>query len=211
MKIDRTGQTFGKLFVLGLAGMIGKDRAVAVACECGMIKRIRQVSLASKTKPIRSCGCLSKSNGRYKTHNLSNHKFYSIWRAMLARCYSKKHETYKSHGAKGVTVCDEWRDNPIEFIKWLEDNDYKKGLELDRRDNNGNYSPENCRAVTKSENMRNRRDTIYVMFNGFNKRLIDLSEECGINRSTLRYRILDCGISPEEAVTYKRKSRVARV
>ena len=90
-----------------------------------------------------------------KGHGYSNHPLYWIWADMKYRCCNENHHAYKNYGGREITVCDEWM-NPKSFIDWCLENGWKKGLEIDRRDNDGNYCPENCRFITHKENSDNR-------------------------------------------------------
>lgn len=76
---------------------------------------------------------------------------------MKERCYNPKNKSYKDYGGRGIKVCYEWLNDSQSFIDWCESNKWVKGLFLDRIDNNGNYSPENCRLVTHMENCLNQR------------------------------------------------------
>jgi hypothetical protein len=81
------------------------------------------------------------------------HSLYSIWCGMKRRCKNKNH----NYGGRGITVCEEWRSSFEVFKTWALMNRWKRGLQIDRVDNNGNYEPGNCRFVTGRENSRNRR------------------------------------------------------
>lgn len=83
------------------------------------------------------------------------HILYTAWRHMKARCHNKNHQNYHRYGGRGITVCDEWQSY-LKFKEWALNNDWKKGLELDRIDNNGNYEPSNCQFTTHIKQMRNR-------------------------------------------------------
>jgi hypothetical protein len=225
--VDRTGEKHGRLLVLGLAGLRGKDRLCRVRCDCGAEKEVVQSKLIVKAKPIRSCGCLAKDNHyrvhpfdpdvnlkeqlvdkkARKTHGLTKHKFYHIWKTMITRCYTEACKSYKNYGGRGITVCDEWKSEPLEFLSWLEENGYKKGLEIDRRDNNGQYKPSNCRVVTQQDNCRNRRNTVTVEWEGKVIPMIELAEEYDINYATMYKRINTMKLSPVDAVNFKRKKR----
>lgn len=82
--------------------------------------------------------------------------------AMIYRCYSEKSKDYMNYGGRGIKVCDEWRGkgSSKKFIEWSMINGYMKGLEIDRIDNDGDYSPQNCRYVTRKDNQRNKRMTV---------------------------------------------------
>lgn len=90
-----------------------------------------------------------------------NPTLYGVWATMKHRCEDKKRAKYKDYGARGIKVCNAWQE-PNAFIEWALANGYKKGLQLDRKDNDGDYSPNNCRWVTPKENSRNRRNTILL-------------------------------------------------
>jgi len=110
----------------------------------------------------KSCGCLRrelilKSNFR---HGYRKHALYTVWLNCKARCYYPKHKSYKNYGGRGITVCTEWRNDSAAFIEWALTNGWKKGLTIDRRNNDGNYTPQNCRFVsryTQSNNSRNNK------------------------------------------------------
>ena len=93
---------------------------------------------------------------RYKDGR-KKHPLYDKWRSMIQRCANPNNQRYKYYGGRGVKVCDEWLEYPFVFFKWCEDNGYEKGLEIDREDNDGDYTPDNCRFVTHRENNINKR------------------------------------------------------
>ena len=86
--------------------------------------------------------------------NYRDHSLYMTWSNIKTRCYNKKRKDYKWYGAKGVNVCNEWL-NPKIFIDWALANGWRSGLEIDRKDSNGDYSPSNCRIVTHEKNIEN--------------------------------------------------------
>lgn len=100
------------------------------------------------------CISCSGSNNK-KTHGLYNNKSYKTWANIKDRCYNKNANSYRNYGARGITVCNEWLDVKV-FDKWFNKN-YIDGYEIDRIDNNGNYSPENCRFISSSDNCKNTR------------------------------------------------------
>lgn len=85
---------------------------------------------------------------------------------MLSRCYNPNFDRYEFYGARGVAVCQEWRDSSLAFLEWAAANGYREGLEIDRREGDKPYSPENCRWVTHQQNACNRRRRGGVGFKG---------------------------------------------
>ena len=88
---------------------------------------------------------------RFKTHGLSRTRIYQEWHSMKSRCYLKTHTSYRKYGAKGVTVCDEWKNNFMAFYEWAMANGYNDSLTLDRIDNTKGYGPTNCKWATYAE------------------------------------------------------------
>jgi hypothetical protein len=83
----------------------------------------------------------------------------NVFGGIMTRCYNANHPRFHRYGGRGIKVCDEWLQNRASFREWAISNGYKKGLHIDRIDNNGDYSPENCRVITPFENSLNRSDS----------------------------------------------------
>lgn len=90
-------------------------------------------------------------------HGLSKHPLYTVRDGIIQRCYNSKHENYKHYGGRGIKVCDLWLNSVTDFVNWALKNGWRQGLEIDRIDNNGDYSPENCRILTHLRNQQNKR------------------------------------------------------
>lgn len=156
---DKTSEKFGRLLLLCCVAKRafkgGRTRYYCL-CDCGRTNRILRASLVSGL--TKSCGCLGESRraAANTLHGFSNTKLYSIWESMKDRCYNKNKERYKDYGGRGITVCDSWLNSPEVFCLWAKDK-WKPGLQIDRRDNDGNYTPSNCRFVTRSINCANQR------------------------------------------------------
>src|SRR3989304_3190954 len=103
----------------------------------------------------KSCGC---RKGCIK-HGETDTRLYKIWKSMKYRCSNSNTSYYKYYGGRGITICPEWTNDYITFRDWAMSNGYKEGLEIDRRNTDDNYEPNNCRWVTHKENMRNTRQT----------------------------------------------------
>ena len=178
--IDITNQKFGILTVLKKDVDFKPPRYKYTKwicqCECGNIKSISYTSL--KMGKTKSCGCQAHKGvkGLNKTHGMSNTRIYREWRNMRNRCKGNM-KCAKNYSQRGISVCSEWKNNFISFYKWAIQNGYSDSLTLDRIDNNKGYSPDNCRWVTGIEQMRNRTNTIYVMYEGEKCALSKLCED----------------------------------
>lgn len=116
-----------------------------------------------KTGGTKSCGCYNKyvMSKTMTVHGESETPLYAIWCSMKRRCYNKRDSSYKNYGGRGITVCEEWKNDFIIFRDWCIQNNYKNGLSIDRKNNNKGYSPNNCRWVTtdiQNVNQRTRKD-----------------------------------------------------
>lgn len=79
-------------------------------------------------------------------------RLYRRWSRMKERCYNPNCDNYKNYGAKGISMCDEWRNDFVAFEKWAKANGFKEELQIDREDNDGNYEPSNCSFVSPATN-----------------------------------------------------------
>lgn len=116
-------------------------------------------------------------------------RVYSIWHNMKSRCYYDRTEKYKYYGGRGITVCDEWRNDFQAFYKWAMANGYRDDLTLDRIDVNGNYEPNNCRWVDMTCQNNHTSKNHYITHNGETKTASEWARQYGINRSLFNMRI----------------------
>ena len=123
-------------------------------------------------------------------NNLTNcKKLYNIWCAMIQRCYDKTYQKYKDYGAKGIDVCEEWRNNFHSFEKWALENGYNDNMIINRKDVLKNYSAENCLIISTKEQGKNRSNNHKITYNGKTMNLQDWANEVGIAASTIRKRL----------------------
>lgn len=136
----------------------------------------------------------------HTTHGGSKTRLYRIWQYMRKRCYNKNAINYERYGGRGITVCPEWQNDFAAFQAWALTNGYREDLTLDRKDNDGPYSPENCKWSTVKEQGNNRRSTHLITYKGETHSIKEWSEITGIAKSTIGNR-LKAGATPEDALT----------
>lgn len=198
---DLTGKKFNRLFIIGFAGVHGRNGTWFCKCDCAKILALPTARLTSgQTK---SCGCWAKEevSKRMTTHGHStiNGKSgaYGSWNAMISRCNCKGDQAYNKYGGSGVKVCDRW----LKFENFLADMGHRPdGKTLDRIENSKGYSKSNCRWATKTEQANNRRKNRLLEFSGKIQSLSQWSKEKGIPTSTLSGR-LSKGWPIEKALT----------
>lgn len=158
---DLTGKTFGSLTVISRSEN-GKHRRTRWLCKCKCGKTVTCDSSALTSGAKTHCGCQRKKiQKKIKTemHNGSRTRLYRIWAQMRDRCSNPSSTSYQWYGAKGVEVCDEWREAFNPFRDWALSNGYAEGLSIDRMNPFGNYEPSNCRWITLSEQAYNKRNS----------------------------------------------------
>lgn len=183
------GTRFGSLTVVRPAG---KDPSTCKSlsecwCECGAVVVKRNNDLL--TGRIVSCGCKKRERSRKQmyeraeqsnAYHMSGTPVYQCWRDMVRRCTDRKSKSFKRYGARGITVCDEWRNSFRTFMKWAFENGFSPDLEIDRIDYDKGYSPENCRFVDIITQANNRSNNRMITFNGKTMTVAQWSRELGL-------------------------------
>lgn len=133
---------------------------------------------------------------------MSRTRLYRIWASMKTRCYNKNHIGYHRYGGRGITVCDQWVNDFAAFSLWAQAHGYSDDLSIDRIDNDGDYSPDNCRWVPLygAEQQLGKDGARLIEYNGETKQLIEWAECFGIKYTTVRER-LRRGWTVEEALS----------
>lgn len=188
----KIGDRFGRLTIID-AGFPEKRKKwgwryfFLCRCDCGNTKKICTDYFGVQ---VWSCGCLRKElKNKPKSHGMCRTKLYQIWNNMKMRCYTKKNRDYHYWGGRGITVCDEWRNSFKAFYDWSIEAGWKDGLIFDRIENDNGYYPQNCRYVTPLESTLNRRNTVYIEYDGEKKCLKDWAKKIGIHPKTLSFRL----------------------
>lgn len=132
-------------------------------------------------------------------HGLSYTRLYRIWHKMKDRCYNKNDNRYKNYGARGIKICEEWKNDFLSFYTWACNNGYKDTLSIDRIDNNSDYYPGNCRWTTTKEQTRNRTTNVWVEYKGSKKVVSDWCKELKLSLSRIRHTVDRYGLSYAEA------------
>lgn len=172
------GKVFGRLTVIDYAGQ-GKWLC---KCSCGATTKVITQNL--KKGNTTSCGCAWRQ--KMRKHGLSSLPLYRTWVAMRHRCNNPHCMEFKNYGGRGIKVDPRWDD----FAAFLADMGMRpKGCELDRIENDGPYSKENCRWVPKRVNLNNKRTNHFLEFNGKRQSLAEWAAECGITYNTLANRV----------------------
>jgi len=178
-------------------------------CDCGKEKYNFLADL--RAGRVKSCGCFRNEQNlkRSTKHNQANSKgatrAYSTYHSMLDRCYNEKCSMYHRYGGRGIVVSERWKND---FKKFFEDmGEPLAGMSLDRVDNDGPYSKENCKWSTVAEQSRNRSTNIFVFFNGEKQILKDAAILADVNYRHAN-KLIKNGMSFDEAVAYIKRPRI---
>lgn len=188
------GAKYGKLTVVKEQEPLTAEHFVKVRCDCGNVKVVRYGNLQNGT--TKSCGCLVhdtlvsrnlKHGHAYRKTGLE--RLYKIWAAMLNRCFNKNNRAYSRYGGRGISVCEEWRNNYSSFRKWALENGYSDDLTIDRIDNDKGYSPDNCRWADRIVQQNNRSFNHIVTYRGESHTFAEWERITGIQQEKIRHRL----------------------
>jgi hypothetical protein len=188
---DLTGRVFTRLTVVKRAGnhITSGGRSIVqwkCKCSCGGVSVVQAQRL--KSGMTKSCGCIQRelTGTRFRTHGQTRTPVYRVYRAMIDRCYRKTCKEYHYYGGRGIQVCDRWKD----YANFLADmGERPKGYTLERRNNDGDYTPENCYWATRREQGQNKRSNVRAVVFGEDLVAAEIARRYGVPRWTVIRRI----------------------
>lgn len=201
--IDITGMAFGRLTVLRRsAGKSTRDKHHNAMwdcrCVCGTVGSYPGPNL--RRGDTSSCGCLQRESlgSRQRTHGMSHLPEHRVWSRMIQRCHNPSDGSFRDYGGRGISVCDRWRDD---FSNFYSDMGPRPSAahSIERIENDGPYSQQNCKWATRREQSRNRRNIRKITFSGRSLCLSDWAIALGVTRSAI-YSYIKRGEPPEAAI-----------
>jgi len=209
VKIDLTGQRFGRLTVIGEASNKTKGGRPKWRCLCDCGKNTEVESSHLRSGDTQSCGCLSRDMtiARSIMHGKTHTRLFITWNSMRQRCRDKNCKNYPHYGGRGIKVCDEWDKDFTAFETWALSNGYADNLSIDRIDNEGNYEPSNCRWSDRLTQQNNTRKNHFISISEETHTIAEWARIKGLKPNTIHWR-LRMGWKPEDAILGKKGVRV---
>lgn len=216
--IDLVGRKFGKLTVISRGPDTNRKNKAPrwyCRCDCGNpeFRLVEGADLRSKIEPTLTCGCGGEGIGgtKNRVHGLSKTGIYSTYIAMHRRCYVKKNKCFKDYGGRGIKVCDRWHENNKDglanFVKDM-GGERPVGGSLERKDVNGDYTPENCMWIPLRDQAKNTRQVFWVYLLGQRMSLSSAARLLRVNPSYLKFHI-NKGNDPDTVLAYITEKRAA--
>lgn len=181
------GSKFGMVTVISKTDIrSGTHRLWQCSCDCG--RNVLATMSDLRTGRRKSCGCLKGANLITNGAHIGGKRMpeYGIWAGMKERCSNPKCKKFERYGSRGISVCEDWQD----FASFLKDMGRRPSRDhsLDRRDNDGNYEPGNCRWVVLEVQANNKSTNVFLTIDGEKRSLTQWSKVAGIHQMTIRYR-----------------------
>lgn len=212
--LDLTGQKFGKLTVLSLAGRSSAQggRYWLCQCDCGNYREVTTHNLRTSRGGVKACRqCAEKASQANREKftqetlpiqtNVRRERLHGIWTSMKSRCNNPCTAGYRHYGARGIQVCKEWSDSYRAFKEWALGNGYDDTLTIERKDVNGDYCPENCTWIKLHDQFYNGRRTHYIHYQDKKIPLARMVYDLGLDYGTIIYYLKSYGRKPPEQQT----------
>ena len=152
-------------------------------CECGDVRE-RDYSAVKTGWTVRCNLCANKSRAKIRTtHDMSKHPLYRKWQDMKNRCYNPNVHNFNSYGGRSIVVCDEWKSDFVAFKDWCMSKGWDGKLTIERKDVDGNYSPDNCTLIPFNEQCYNKTNTRWVKFATKQWSLSELCKRLGLSHT----------------------------
>lgn len=179
----KVGDKFGELTVIGIPTEHRRGRSRDVICWCAVCQKEAKVNSSNLLSGVqKTCGCRRRAGKTIEEYILED-RFHG----MKQRCYNPNMKGFKYWGGKGVTICQEWLDDPHAFVTWALENGYRKGLSIDRIDNDGPYAPWNCRLTDMKTQQNNKSNNVRITVDGETKNMSQWADCLGISTGTLSH------------------------
>lgn len=194
--VMKRGDIYGRYKVIGIyQERDAYPQYAHVQCKCGSAPRFVRLNVL-RSGQSQSCGCLHKE--RVTTHGQWGKPLFTVWSRMMSRCYNEKDKCFPRYGGRGIQVCKKWH-NINAFIKDMSPS-FLTGLTIDRKNNDGDYKPSNCRWATTKQQTRNYSRNIFLEYNDETLCIADWALKLEICYGTLWDRLKQ-GWSTERALT----------
>jgi hypothetical protein len=183
--VSVVGQVFGAMKIISLTE---SSQKVLCLCSCGNYKIVYIHNLRSGATA--SCGCLSRKliSERNRKHGMFGTKEYNAWAGIIQRCTNNRVKAYPRYGGRGITVCDRWIGSFETFYKDIGKAPSRRH-QIERLDNDGPYSPENCAWALPEAQARNRRSSRLIQYQGESLTVAEWAQRSGVPYELLRYRL----------------------
>lgn len=194
------GEKYGRLLVVDRAEPLNGKTRFLCKCDCGKECIVHRSSLVSGNTT--SCGCYKTENAKklYSSVRQNDKRLYAVWNGIKQRCNNPNNKSYHNYGGRGIKMDEEWANHYETFYRWAVSAGYKKGLEIDRIDNDGNYCEENCRFVEKKTQANNKRNVKLYTIDGITKSLPQWCSEYDQDYYVVYQRVRRLGWSIEDAL-----------
>lgn len=169
------GKRFGRLIAVAKDGR-SADGHITWLCKCDCGQSCTRQSNVLKRNGLASCGCAARDV--QVSHGMRGSREYASWRAAKDRCHNQNSKDFHRYGARGIVVCDAWRESFEAFFEHM--GHRPEGTTLERVETNGNYEPGNCVWATPTDQARNRRNSIFIDWAGKQCSLSDVAVDLGI-------------------------------
>ena len=198
---DLTGERYGRLLVISKTDK-RRNKGVVWECKCDCGNTCERTTGELNAGRRLSCGCI-RTGAMGAWHGKKRERLYITWCDMIQRCYDRNLSAFARYGGRGIKVCAEWRHNYPAFREWAKKNGYADNLTIDRIDNNGNCSPDNCRWADLKTQGRNKSNNWNITFMGKTRTLAEWAEITGLKANCIGMRLKKYGWSVERALTEK--------